>query len=201
MVLAKSLKELLALLSELPGLGEKSSQRIIFHLLKESPAKVRRIASLLVDVRENLRPCSLCGALSDTDPCGICSDIGRDKSVICVVEDILDLLSIERASFYKGVYHVLGGLISFSEGIGPEDLNVQGLIERVKSGNVKEVILALDPSVEGDTTMFYIIDLLKPFKVKITQLAFGIPIGGNVDMADSLTLTKAFEGRREVEGV
>lgn len=201
MVLAKSLRELLSLLSELPGLGEKSSQRIVFHLLKERPEKVRRIASLLVEVREGLKPCSICGALSDTDPCGICSDAGRDKSMICVVEDILDLLSIERASFYKGVYHVLGGLISFTDNVGPEDLNIQGLVNRVKGGGVKEVILALDPSVEGDTTMFYIIDLLKPFRVKITQLAFGIPIGGNVDMADSLTLTKAFEGRREIEEV
>lgn len=189
------------LLSELPGLGEKSSQRIVFHLLKERPEKVRRIAELLIDVREKLKPCSVCGALSDINPCGICSDLGRDKSTICVVEDTLDLLSIERASFYKGVYHVLGGLISFVDGISPEDLNFQGLVKRVESGNVKEIVLALDPSVEGDTTMFYIVDLLKPFKVKVTRLAFGIPIGGNVDMADSLTLTKAFEGRREIEGV
>ncbi|MCS7233401.1 MAG: recombination mediator RecR [Synergistetes bacterium] len=201
MVLAKSLRELVVLLSELPGLGEKSSQRIVFHLLKEKPEKIRRIAELLIDVRERLKPCSICGALSDTDPCGICLDKGRDKSTICVVEDTLDLLSIERASFYKGVYHVLGGLISFADGIGPEDLNFQGLIRRLENANVKEIILALDPSVEGDTTMFYIVDLLKPFKIRITRLAFGIPIGGNVDMADSLTLTKAFEGRREIEGV
>lgn len=201
MGLAKSLRELLALLSELPGLGEKSSQRIVFYLLKERPEKVRRIAELLIEVREKLKPCSICGALSDMNPCGICSDLSRDKSTICVVEDTLDLLSIERASFYKGVYHVLGGLISFSDGVSPEDLNLQGLVKRVESGSIKEVILALDASVEGDTTMFYIVDLLKPFRVKVTRLAFGIPIGGNVDMADSLTLSKAFEGRREVEGV
>lgn len=201
MVLARSLKELMVLLSELPGLGERSSQRIIFHLLKERPEKVRRIAELIIEVREKLKPCSVCGALSDSDPCGICSDPQRDHATVCVVEDVLDLLSIERASFYKGVYHILGGLISFTEGKGPESINLSGLVRRVEKGDVKEVILALDPSVEGDTTMFYIVDILKPFKVKITRLAFGIPIGGNVDMADVLTLTKAFEGRREVEEV
>lgn len=201
MVLARSLKELIALLSELPGLGEKSSQRIVFYLLKERPEKVKRIAELILEVRERLKPCSICGALSDSDPCGICSDSRRDHSTICVVEDTLDLLSIERASFYRGVYHVLGGLISFSEGRGPETINLSRLIKRVEGGEVVEVILALDPSVEGDTTMFYIVDALKPFKVRITRLAFGIPIGGNVDMADALTLTKAFEGRREVEEV
>ncbi len=191
----------MVLLSELPGLGERSSQRIIFHLLKERPEKVRRIAELIIEVREKLKPCSVCGALSDSDPCGICSDPQRDHATVCVVEDVLDLLSIERASFYKGVYHILGGLISFTEGKGPESINLSGLVRRVEKGDVKEVILALDPSVEGDTTMFYIVDILKPFKVKITRLAFGIPIGGNVDMADVLTLTKAFEGRREVEEV
>ncbi len=201
MVLAKSLKELIALLSELPGLGEKSSQRIVFYLLREKPDRVRRIAELLVEVREKLKPCSICGALSDTDPCGICSDPSRDRSIICVVEDTLDLLSIERASCYKGVYHVLGGLISFVEGRGPEDINIERLIDRVKGERVKEVILALDPSVEGDTTMFYIAELLRPFNIRITRLAFGIPIGGDIEMADSLTLTKAFEGRRMIEEV
>jgi recombination protein RecR len=185
-------------LEKLPGIGPKSSQRLAFHLVKQPAQAVQNLAKALVDAKEQIKFCSVCSNLSAEDPCDICRSTARDRHVICVVAEPRDLVALERTREFKGTYHVLGGLISPLDGIGPEQLKIKELLQRLQTPGVDEVILAINPSVEGEATTLYLSRLLKPAGVKVTRIAFGLPIGGDLEYADELTLVKALEGRREV---
>ena len=181
----------------LPGIGSKMAARLAIHVLKMPDAKVEEFANALLNAKK-IHNCPICKNLTDGQICSICSDIKRDKSVICVVEAPTDVMAIDKAKDYKGLFHVLHGVISPMEGIGPDDIYVKGLIARLEDGEVKEVILATNPTVEGDTTALYISRLIKPLGVKVTRLAFGIPIGGDLEYTDELTLSMAIENRRDL---
>jgi recombination protein RecR len=189
-------QDLIDELGRLPGVGPKSAQRIAFHLLQTDPADVRRLASALVEVIEKVRFCSVCGNVSADEQCQICRDVRRDPAVLCVVEEPKDVVAIERTREFRGRYHVLGGAISPIEGVGPDDLRVKELVTRLASGEVTEIILATDPNLEGEATATYLARLLKPMGLKVTRLASGLPVGGDLEYADELTLGRAFEGRR-----
>lgn len=180
--------------SQLPGIGKKSAQRLALYILKLPKEDVLKISQALVNVKERMKYCSICCNFTETDPCGICSSSKREVDTICVVAEPNDVLAIEKTSEYHGVYHVLGGSLSPLEGIGPEDLKVKELLVRICS-DVDEVILALNPNIEGEATTIYLSRLLKPLGVKVTRLARGIPIGGDLEFADEATLTRALEGR------
>jgi len=194
----KSLNKLIGELSKLPGIGEKSAQRIAFFILKERKENAFRLAESIKEVKEKVKYCSICGNVTEEDPCPICQDETRDKSIICVIEEPQDVFLFEKIRRFKGVYHILRGAISPIKGIGPEDINIKSLLERVKKGKIKEIILATDPNVEGETTAMYIYKLFFPLGVKITRLAHGLPAGGDLEFADELTLLEALEGRREM---
>jgi len=194
----KSLNRLVGELSKLPGIGEKSAERIAFFILKERKENIFRLAEAIRELKERVKYCSVCGNVTEEDPCKICQDGTRDKSIICVVEEPRDVFLFERVRRFKGVYHVLRGAISPIKGIGSEDINIRPLLERVKKGNVKEVILATDPNAEGETTAIYLFKLLSSLNVRITRLAHGLPAGGDLEFADELTLLEALEGRREM---
>lgn len=194
----KSLDRLVGELSKLPGIGEKSAQRIAFFILKKRRENVFRLAEAIKEVKEKVKFCSICGNVTEKDPCPICQDETRDKSILCVVEEPRDVFLFEKVRRFKGVYHVLGGAISPIKGIGPEDISIKALLERVKKREIKEIILATDPNVEGETTAIYIFKLLSSPEVKITRLAHGLPAGGDLEFADELTLMEALEGRREM---
>ncbi len=196
---AKPLTRLISELSKLPGIGGKSAQRLAFHILSLSEAETAQLTEAITDAKKNLHYCSVCGNLTDVDPCPICADPARDKSVICVVESPRDVSSLERVREYKGVYHVLHGAISPMDGIGPEDINLRSLIVRLQQNDVNEVILATNPNIEGEATAMYIARLVKPAGIKVTRIAHGIPVGGDLEYADEVTLSKAMEGRRELE--
>lgn len=181
-----------------PGVGPKSAQRMAFHVLGMSKESVRGFADSLVDAKEKVKNCSRCFHLSAADPCEICTSDRRDRSVLCVVADSRDVIALERTREFKGSYHVLTGLISPLEGKGPDQLSIRELIGRVHEENVKEVILAINPTIEGDATVLYLNHLLKPVGVKVTRIAFGIPVGADLEYADDVTLSRALEGRREV---
>lgn len=185
-------------LRKLPGIGPRSAQRLAFHILDSSQESIERLLNAITEAREKVRHCSICGNLATTDPCTLCTSTGRDRSVICVVQEPRDVVAMEKTHEYKGLYHVLGGAISPMEGIGPEQLRIKELVERLKSGEVKEVILATDLNVEGEVTATYLARLLKPLGVKTTRLAHGLPVGGDLEYADEVTLAKALEGRREL---
>jgi recombination protein RecR len=185
-------------LRKLPGIGPRSAQRLAFHILDSSKESVERLLNAITEAREKVRHCSICGNLATADPCALCTNAGRDRSVICVVQEPRDVVAMEKTHEYKGLYHVLGGAISPMEGIGPEQLRVKELVERLKGGEVKEVILATDLNVEGEVTATYLARLLKPLGVKTTRLAHGLPVGGDLEYADEVTLAKALEGRREL---
>jgi recombination protein RecR len=189
-------QDLIDELGRLPGIGPKSAQRIAFHLLQSDPVDVRRLVSALVEVIERVRFCEVCGNVSADTRCRICQDERRDPSVICVVEEPKDIVAVERTREFRGRYHVLGGAISPIEGIGPDDLRIRELMTRLASGEVTEIILATDPNLEGEATATYLARLLKPMGLKITRLASGLPVGGDLEYADELTLGRAFEGRR-----
>jgi recombination protein RecR len=189
-----SLKQLTEELSKLPGIGHKSAQRLALHLLKVPKEEVLELAHALVSVKEKMRYCTSCWTFTETDPCAICSSPKRDGSIICVVEEPSDVIALEKTNEYNGLYHVLGGSLSPLDGVGPEDLKVKELLQRMKPG-VQEIILALNPNVEGEATTIYLTRLLRPLGPKITRLARGIPIGGDLEMADQATLTRALEGR------
>ena len=189
-----SLKQLTEELSKLPGIGHKSAQRLALHFLKVPKDEVLELAHALVSVKEKMRFCSSCWTFTETDPCAICSNPKRDGSIICVVEEPSDVLALEKTNEYRGLYHVLGGSLSPLEGVGPEDLKVKELLQRMKP-TVKEIILALNPNVEGEATTIYLTRLLRPLGPKITRLARGIPIGGDLEMTDQATLIRALEGR------
>ncbi|MFI6576876.1 recombination mediator RecR [Nocardiopsis sp. NPDC050513] len=186
-------------LGRLPGVGPKSAQRIAFHVLSAENADVRRLANALVEVKEKVRFCSVCGNVAEEEQCRICRDARRDSAVICVVEESKDVVAIERTREFRGRYHVLGGAISPIEGIGPDDLRVKELMTRLADGQVTELILATDPNLEGEATATYLARLVKPMGLKVTRLASGLPVGGDLEYADEVTLGRAFEGRRSLE--
>jgi recombination protein RecR len=189
-------QDLIDELGRLPGVGPKSAQRIAFHLLQSDPADIRRLVAALTEVTDKVRFCVVCGNVSAEEQCRICRDTRRDVSVICVVEEPKDVVAIERTREFRGRYHVLGGAISPIEGVGPDDLRIKELVHRLASGEVTEVILATDPNLEGEATATYLARWLKPMGLKITRLASGLPVGGDLEYADELTLGRAFEGRR-----
>lgn len=184
--------------SKLPGIGKKTAQRLAFHVLDMNNGEAMELARAIVDAKKNIRYCSVCGNLTDKDPCVICSDKERDDSVICVVEDPRDIVSVEKTKEYNGLYHILHGSISPMEGIGPEDIKIKELLVRIGKKAVEEVIIATNPTIEGEATAMYISKLLKPLGIKVTRIAYGIPVGGDLEYADEVTLSKALEGRREI---
>lgn len=192
------LGDLIEKLQWLPGIGRKSAQRIAFYLQKMDAARVQELADSMVAARTNLRECSLCRNLSEKDPCEICADSGRDRDRICVVEQPSDVMVIERTSEYRGTYHVLHGSISPIDNIGPEDLRIDTLVGRLQDGRVSEVIVATNPTTEGDVTALYIAKLVKPLGIAVTRIARGLPMGSDLDLADAITLTRALEGRSEL---
>jgi recombination protein RecR len=189
-------QDLIDELGRLPGVGPKSAQRIAFHLLAADPVDVRRLAAALTEVKDKVRFCSTCGNVAEAEQCRICLDPRRDLSVICVVEEPKDVVAIERTREFRGRYHVLGGAISPIEGIGPDDLRIKELMTRLADGSVTELILATDPNLEGEATATYLARLVKEMDLKVTRLASGLPVGGDLEYADEVTLGRAFEGRR-----
>ena len=195
----RSLNKLINELGKLPGIGGKTAQRLAFHVLSLTDREAEMLAESILDAKRSLHYCSVCGNLTDKEICGICSDGSRDRSVICVVETPQDVMAMERIREYKGTYHVLHGAISPAEGIGPADINLKSLIERLQGdSDVGEVIIATNPNIEGEATAMYIARLLKPAGIKVTRIAHGIPVGGDLEYADEVTLLKAVEGRREL---
>ena len=195
----RPLNKLITELSKLPGIGGKTAQRLAFHILSLTDNEAKSLAESIVTAKENLHYCSVCGNLTDQDPCLVCSDANRDKSVICVVETPQDVMAMERIREYNGLYHILHGAISPAEGIGPNDINLKSLITRLQSNDeVKEIIIATNPNIEGEATAMYISRLIKPSGIKVTRIAHGIPVGGDLEYADEVTLLKAMEGRREL---
>lgn len=183
----------------LPGIGPKSAQRIAFHILQTQNFDVSRLAELLSEVREKVRFCEVCGNITEETRCSICRDPRRDQALICVVEEPKDVVAIERTRQFRGHYHVLGGAISPIDGVGPDDLSIPALMRRLGDGEVKEVILATDPNLEGEATAAYLSRLLTAIDVPVSRLASGLPVGGDLEFADEVTLGRAFEGRRQVE--
>ena len=193
------LDDLIESLTILPGIGRKSASRIAFYLLKLPRQKVEELASTIVTSRLNLKPCARCGNLTESELCHICTDSKRDNHIVCVVEESSDVVVIENTSEYRGVYHVTGGALSPLDGIGPDDINLAMLEKRVKDDGITEVILATNPNTEGEATAAFIINLLRPYNIKITRIARGIPVGGFLEYADKTTLSKALENRTEVK--
>lgn len=193
---AKPLNNLISELSKLPGIGGKTAQRLAFHILSQEDKEATALAEAILDAKKNMKYCSICGNLTDIDPCGICSDPARDQNVICVVESPRDVSAMERIKEFHGLYHVLHGSISPMDGIGPDDINLKQLIIRLQRNDVSEVILATNPNIEGEATAMYAARLIKPSGIKVTRIAHGVPVGGDLEYADEITLSKAMEGRR-----
>ncbi len=190
--------ELINNLTKLPGIGRKTAQRLSFFILNMPDDEAKKLSQAILNLKEKARFCSICFNITDIDPCLICSDPSRDKSRICVVEEPSNIIAIDRTKTFNGTYHVLLGALSPSDGITPERLKIKEFIERIKSGGVKEVILATNPNTKGEITARYIKDLLEPYNIKVTRIAYGLPIGSDIEFADEVTLTKAFEGRRDM---
>ncbi len=186
-------------LSKLPGIGPKSAQRLALHLVKGAEEDVRSLAEALMDAKTTVQHCSICSNLTDSDPCEICGDGSRREDLVCVVEDPSDVVAMERTRDYDGLYHVLHGLISPMDGVGPDELRVKNLLDRLREDEVQEVILATDPTVEGEATAMYLARLLRPLGVKVTRIARGLPEGGDLDYADEATLSRALRGRYSVD--
>ena len=185
-------------LGKLPGIGNKTAQRLAFHILSLDDKEAEQLAQSILTAKKEMRYCSICGNLTDKDPCAICSDASRDASTICVVESPRDVMAMERIREYQGLYHVLHGAISPMDGVGPEDINLMSLIKRLQKNDVKELIIATNPNIEGEATAMYIARLIKPSGIKVSRIAHGIPVGGDLEYADEVTLLKAMEGRREL---
>ena len=194
--LPESLNRLVDGLSDFPGIGKKTAERMAFYLLKSNDAWAQNLAKAIMDVIEQIHECPICHNISDTSPCSICSDAKRDPSLLCVVEDTTDLVVFEKTNHFRGKYHVLGGVLSPLDGIGPEDLHFDTLLERINGE--QEVIIATNPNAEGETTALYLAKLLKEHNIKVTRLASGIPVGGDLEYTDEATLVSALEGRREI---
>ena len=195
---AKPLANLIRELSKLPGIGGKSAQRLAFHILSMDDREAEVLANSITRAKSSMRYCSVCGNLTESDPCEICSDEKRDRTDICVVEQARDVAAMERMKEYNGLYHVLNGAISPMDGIGPEDINLKQLIIRLQQDDIREVILATNPTIEGEATAMYAARLIKPSGIKVTRIAHGIPVGGDLEYTDEVTLSKAMEGRREL---
>ena len=198
MALPEPLTQLIAELQRLPGIGAKSAQRLAFHILKTPREDIERLTVAVRDVKDRVAHCSICSNITDADPCYFCTHPSRDHRLICVVEEPENVAAIEKTRDFKGVYHVLMGALSPLHGVGPDDLKIKGLLTRVGSGGVEEVILATNPNVEGEATAIYLAKLLKPLGVRVTRIAMGVPVGSDLDYADEVTMHKAMEGRREV---
>ncbi|MDQ1238752.1 MAG: recombination protein RecR [Thermodesulfobacteriota bacterium] len=192
------LNSLITALKQLPGVGEKTALRYAFHILNANPDDIRELIGSIKRVREELRLCSSCFNLTDIDPCVICSDPKRDSGRLCVVETPLDLMSVEKSGRFKGVYHVIHGLLSPLDAIGPDDIRIKDLIDRVESGDIEEIILALNPTIEGEATASYLAQKVRSKNVKVSRIAYGIPIGGSLEYADPLTMSRALENRTEI---
>jgi recombination protein RecR len=197
--LPTSLERLINEFSKLPGIGPKTAQRLAFYLLKKDGIDINFLSSAIADLKKGMVFCSVCHNMVEADPCATCTDPHRDRSIICVVEEPLDALAIDRTNQFKGVFHILGGVLNPLEGIGPEDLKINSLLQRVENQEIKEIIIATNPSLEGETTAMYLSKTLKQKypQVKITRIARGLPMGGDLEYADDITLTRALEGRRE----
>ena len=192
------LTELINQFSRLPGIGKKTAQRLAYSILEQPPERAKAFADALVNAREKIHFCKVCQSLTDLEICQICDDVRRDKTVICVVEDPRDVMAFERTREFNGAYHVLHGVISPLDNIGPDKLRIKELMERLGDGTVKEIIMATNPTVEGEATASYISRLVKPMGIKVTRLAYGIPVGGDLEYADEYTLARALEGRNEI---
>lgn len=195
---APPLANLINELTRLPGIGGKSASRLAYHILKRPAGEAEALAQAILEVKSKIFRCSICNNMTDIEPCAICSDPRRDPTVICVVEEAFNIATIESTRDFKGVFHVLLGALSPLKGVGPQDIDVGGLLKRVQGGSVREVIVATNPNVEGEATALYIAQQLRPFDVKTTRLAFGLPVGGDLEYADQVTMSKALEGRREI---
>jgi recombination protein RecR len=197
-VTAPPLANLINELTKLPGLGGKSAARLAYHILKRPAAEAEALASAILDVKTKIFRCSVCNNMTDVEPCAICTDARRDPTLICVVEEAFNIPTIESTRDFRGMFHVLLGALSPLKGIGPQDIDVAGLVRRVQSGGVREVIVATNPNVEGEATAMYIAQQLRGVGVRVTRLAFGLPVGGDLEYADQVTMAKALEGRREI---
>ena len=193
-----SIEKLIENFEKLPSIGHKTAIRLAFHMLDLDQEKTEEFISSIIEAKKNLRYCSHCFNISDTDPCQICNSPKRDNSIICVVEDVRDVIAMERTHEFKGVYHVLHGSISPMNGIGPDDIKIKELLARLSDGSVKEIILATNPRVEGEATAIYLSKIIKPLGIKVTRIAQGIPVGGDLEYTDEVTLSQALEGRREL---
>ncbi|HEY4544495.1 MAG TPA: recombination mediator RecR [Tissierellaceae bacterium] len=185
-------------LSKLPGIGRKTAQRLAFFILDMENSEAEKLANSIINAKEDIKLCSVCCNLTDVDPCNICSDNSRDKSLICVLENAKDVIAMERSKEYKGEYHVLHGVISPMDNIGPNDIKIKELLQRLSSDDVKEIILATNPTVEGEATALYIAKVIKPLGIKVSRIAHGIPVGADLEYFDEVTLSKAMENRREL---
>src|SRR5215475_3162041 len=192
------LTKLIEQLQRLPGIGAKSAQRLAFHVLKTPREDVDRLADAMREVKDRVTYCSICSNITDADPCYFCTHPGRDKRVICVVEEPENVAAVEKTREFRGVYHVLMGALSPLQGVGPDDLKIKGLLSRIANGGVEEIILATNPTVEGEATALYLARLLKPLGVRVTRIAMGIPVGSDLEYADEVTMTRAMEGRRDL---
>jgi len=192
------IQRLILRLARLPGIGEKTATRLAFHILRAPEGQARELAQAIVEVREKIRLCSVCCTLTEDDPCAVCADARRDVSLLCVVAQPTDLLAVERSGHYRGRYHVLHGVLSPLDGVGPDDLRIGELVRRLDADGPREVIIATSPNVEGEATAMYLARLIKPLGVRVTRIASGVPIGGELEYVDQVTLTRALEGRREM---
>lgn len=198
MAFSASIEKLIEEFEKLPSIGHKTAVRLAFYVLNMSIEDAQIFGNTIIEAKKNLKYCSICNNITENDPCPICSNVKRNKDLICVVEDVRDIISIERTHEFNGVYHVLHGVISPMNGIGPNDIKIKELITRVGKDDIKELILATNPNVEGEATAMYISKLVKPFNIKTTRIAHGIPIGGDLEYTDEVTLAKALENRREI---
>ena len=185
-------------LSKLPGVGQKTAQRLAYYIISLPEEQVRELATAIFNGKKQVHFCPVCGNYTDKDPCALCSDTARDPSILCVVRDPRDVAAMERMRDYRGLYHVLHGVISPMDGVGPDDIRIRELLARLASGQVKEVVLATNPDIEGEATASYIARLIKPMGIRVTRIAHGVPVGGDLEYTDEVTLSKAFEGRREI---
>lgn len=197
-IYSPSIEKLIEAFEKLPSIGHKTAARLAFYMLNSSEEEINNFVNAITNAKKNLKYCSKCFNISDTDPCIICSNPKRDESIICVVEDVRDIIAMERTHEFNGVYHVLHGSISPMNGVGPDDIKVKELLARLTDGKVKEIILATNPRVEGEATAMYLSKLIKPLGIKVTRIARGIPVGGDLEYTDEITLMQALEGRREL---
>lgn len=194
----ESLFKLVDELRKLPGVGRKTAERLAFYILKSQRHEADALVNAISELKEKVRLCSICNSITETDPCNICSDMNREKNMLCVVEEPHDVFAIEKTREFKGSYHVLMGVLSPLDGVGPSDLKIEELLNRVRENGIREVILATNPNLEGEATAMYIAKVLKPFGMKVTRIARGLPVGGDLEYADEVTLTKSIEGRQEM---